>query len=312
MQYITLKSCAIMLFLAGNAAAEDMTPDSCAALWSGVPAVVGGYELNQSVMLEQAGWCFVQGAALVGQNVNQPNISVASLRVRGAGLGQAAAPEGGFREAEVVATGVRVAPKIADRGISDKLRTYLRVQVADVSFVIRWNVETGELLLRQFQLVLADGTKVTLGADIEGAQLASLQAAQLSVLVARLTVMDFVMISKGQAVRPLVEAVAQELVPKDTAPARAIEAARAMVLSGVDALPDAAFDGASKSALRNWIAAMPQPAGKLAIALRAEAGIGALQVALAALQADPTSEAALAALFDGATVRATWQPGAAQ
>jgi hypothetical protein len=312
MRHITLTALAVMSSMAGNAAAEDMTPASCAALWSGVPALVGGYELNQSVMVEQAGWCFVQGVALLGQKVNQPNISMATLRVRGDGLAQTVAPDGGFRELEVDATGLRVAPKISDRGISDKLRTYLRVQVADVSFVIRWNAQTGAVQLRQFQLALADGTKVTLGADIEGAQLGSLQAAQLSLLVARLTAMDLAMVTKGQGMRPLVEAVAQEMVPKDTVPGRAIEAARRVVLSGVDVLPDAAFDGPSKSALRDWVEALPQPAGKLVIALRAEVGIGAVQVALAAMTDNPTSAAALEAVFSGATVRVDWQPGAAQ
>lgn len=308
----TVKAIAVMMFVAGNAAAQGMTPASCAALWSSVPADLGGYELNQAAMVEGAGWCVAQGVALLGQEVKQPNISVATLRVRGAGLAQMAVPEGGFRELEVEAKGLRVAPKINDRGISDKLRTYLRVQVADVSFLIRWNAETGAVQLRQFQLALADGTKMTLGADIAGGQLQTMQAAQLSLLVARLTAMDLTLITKGQGLRPLVDALAQDMVPKDTNPAQALDAARAVVLSSVDSLPDAAFSGPSKSALRDWIEALPQPAGKLTVALQAEAGIGAVQVALAGLLDDPTGAAALDAVFDGATVRVDWQPGAAQ
>ena len=315
MRQIILKvACAFaaVVFAASGGAAEDMTSASCAVLWGYVPGFLGGYEVNQTISVEQAGWCVTQGVALLGQDVNQPNISATTLRIRAGALAQTAAPEDEFHELEVDATGVRVAPKISDRGISDKLRTFLRVQVADVSFVIRWSEKTGAVQLRQVRLALADGTTLTFGADIAGAQLGSLQAAQLSLLVARLTVLDMALVTKGQGLRPLVDALAQDMAPRGTANARAIDAARAIVLSGIDDLPDAAFSGPSKAALRAWVEALPQPAGRLAIALRAEAGIGAVQVALAALKDKPVGAAALDTLFNGATVRVDWQPGSVQ
>jgi hypothetical protein len=93
--------------------------------------------------------------------------------------------------------------------------------------------------------------------------------------------------------------------------AAAVDAARAALAELVEALPTAAVDDASRRALARMVGSLPQGRGKLALSLASPDGIGAARIALAALVGEPLSPKAKAALLDGATITAAWQPGMA-
>jgi hypothetical protein len=91
----------------------------------------------------------------------------------------------------------------------------------------------------------------------------------------------------------------------------AVDAARGALAGLVDALPDGVMDDASRKALEAVIGSLPQGRGKLTLTFVSEEGIGAARLAVAALSGEPLSPKAMAALFDGATISAAWQPGLA-
>lgn len=283
------KALILLAFLASPVAADE-----CAAVSGRLAEIGQEYVLGPQALAEKDGWCQLDGAALMAKAVGQPNLSVETLRVRGSGLAGAPTPAEGFLEIEVEITGLRVTPKISDRTIDARLKAFLRVQVADLSFVARWNPETGDVQVRQLVLALTGGTRLTGGADLAGVDVATLRGTKLTLLTARLMQMDMELVVQGQALRPLIEASGQ---------------AREKALVLVPDLPDAAFDADSKAALGAWLTALPQ-AGVLRLALRSPDGIGALQVALAGRRGEPLGPEAIAQVFQGATVQVDWQPGA--
>jgi hypothetical protein len=164
--------------------------------------------------------------------------------------------------------------------------------------------ETGILSLSDFQLDLSGGTRLRLAADLHSA---GLSAGALA--AGALTRADLEWRNDGKLLRPVLELAGEEMTEEKGE--AAIGAARTALSGIVAALPAAALDEDSREALQAMVAALPQGRGKLTLSFASEDGVGAARVAVAALAGDPLSAKALAALFEGATITANWQPGLA-
>ena len=79
----------------------------------------------------------------------------------------------------------------------------------------------------------------------------------------------------------------------------------------VEALPEAILVGDSRDHLTRLVAALPQGRGRLRLSLTAADGIGAARLIVAGMADVTLAPETMAALFAGASLSASWQPGLA-
>jgi hypothetical protein len=79
----------------------------------------------------------------------------------------------------------------------------------------------------------------------------------------------------------------------------------------IEAMPGDSLPEDAGKALQAFVAALPQGRGRLVLDFVSEDGIGAAQVALLALAEQPTAPKALARLFAGSGIGASWTAGMA-
>jgi hypothetical protein len=275
---------------AGLAVAEER-PD-CGRISAALTAIEG-YQVLIPPAGPDSGWCVLDGASFRSKRAGWPDLATDRLRLR-----QTAT------EVDLDLQGLRVAPRPEDREIDDRLRSLLRLQSADLRMRALHDPEAGVLSLAGLRLDLSGGTMVELAADIRGANLSPASLALGAVTQARL-----VWRNDGKLLRPMMDMAGESLAgaPGDAA----VDAARGALAGLVDALPDGVMDDASRKALEAVIGSLPQGRGKLTLTFVSEEGIGAARLAVAALSGEPLSPKAMAALFDGATISAAWQPGLA-
>ncbi len=301
-----LRNCAALL-MAGAAVcsapslAEQASKADCSALVAGLGGMSGNRELQDARPVESEGWCRIDGAMLRGMTDEVPNILASTVRMRGTALG------GDLTALEVEITGLKLAPKIGDRVMDDRLRSFLRLQTADVAFSAVWNKEADLLVIRNFVLSLPGRNRLSLNAEIPGADM----SAATALLGGRVTVLEVELVTDGRIARPVMQMAGERLLPAGADPDDAVAAVRTRLARVVEAMPVAVLDGEGKFALTALLAGLPQTTGTLRLTLWAEDGISAARLALNGLRQDPLAPQALAALFEGVALTADWQPGAA-
>jgi hypothetical protein len=292
---------ALVAVLPVCAVAEDAKPADCARLVAGLGGISGGHELRDARPVEVDGWCQLDGAMLRGMAEDVPNISARSARVRGT------EQDGELRSLELEVGGLKVAPKIGDRGMDDRLRSFLRLQTADLVLSAAWDKEADLLAIRNLVLTLPGRNRLTLSGEIKGADL----SAMTSLLGGSVTVLDLELVTDGRIARPVMQMTGERMLPEGAEPSGAVAVARKHMAEVVEAMPEAALDSEGKFALTAMVSGMPQTTGKLVLQMRSGDGISPARLALNGLRDDPLAPPALAKLFDGVTLMADWQPGAA-
>ena len=277
------------LILAAPAVAETAP---CAALWASVAAMTG--VLTKQAPLPQDGWCSLDGAVL---QLGEAEVVAESLRLRGEAAGAV------LTEVQLDAQGLRLRPGLGDE-LDPTWRETFRLQTADVALTLV--ADPSGLALRDAVVRLSGGTEVQLEADVAGAALAPAALA-----LGRLTRLSLDWRNDGKLLRPALEAAGEALEPGATGP-KAVDAARAAMRGVVAALPGAMVGEADRKELDQLIDALPQGRGRLVLELRSEAGMGAAQLAAAALSDDPTGPETLARLLAGVALVVDWTPGLAE
>lgn len=277
------------LILAGPVLAETAP---CAALWASVEAMTG-VSTRQSPQ-PRDGWCVLDGAAL---QLGEAEVVAQHLRLRGKAAGAV------LTEVEVEALGLRVRPGLGDE-LDPTWRETLRLQTADLT--LRLVADPTGLTLWDAVVRLSGGTELRLEADVAGAALAPAALA-----LGRLTRLDLDWRNDGKVLRPALEAAGAALEPGASGP-KAVDAARAGMRAVVAALPEAMVGEADRKELGQVIDALPQGRGRLELKLRSDAGVGAAQLAVAALADDPMAPETLARLLAGVALAVDWVPGLAE
>lgn len=279
------------LAASGRVLAQD-APD-CAGLVASLTAI-DGYEAMIPPSGPDQGWCVLDGATLRSRLPGWPNLSAERLRVRPSAT-----------EVEVELTGLRITPRLGDRDVDDRVRAILRLQSLDLRLRAVHDPASGVLTLTEAMVELSGGTRLRLEAEIRGA--AGLSWTALGQGAVTRAAVDWR--NDGRLLRPVMELAGEDLTgAQDGA---AVDAAREALAGLVAALPAAALDKAARKALDALVAALPQGRGRLTLGMTSPDGIGAARIAVAALTGDPLGEKALAAVLEGATITADWQPGLA-
>jgi hypothetical protein len=282
---------------AGLASAETKSSD-CGTLVAMLEAAVG-YNLTATPSVGTDGWCTLDSATMKAKTPDLPDISVKRLRLRGTEA------DGGLTSLSIDLTGAKVTPKVTDTAMDGRLRSLFRLQTAELRITATRDEAEDQLELRDGLLRLSGGTEVEFSADLGRARLSA-----ASIMTGALTMLDLKWKNDGRLLRPAMEAVGEALTEDTSATAR-VDAARSALSKLSEALPAASLAGETAEELDRLIAAIPQGRGRLTLRFSSEDGIGAAELALVALSADPSSPAALARLLAGSTVSADWLPGIA-
>ena len=279
----------VLALLAGPVWAE---PADCPGLARAFE-VLSGYRVQAPVAGPRDGWCVFDRAALTAAGA--PDLVAERLRIRGE------ISHGALADLALSAAGVRLAPGLGRREMDPTLRETLRLQTADVAFVV--SVDAGGVALRQGELRLSAGTELLLEADIAGAGRSA-----GSLVSGRLTRLQVDWRNDGRLLRPVMEHWGTSLADGAEG-AGAVDAARLALRHVVQNLPPALFHEEGQARLAELVDALPQGPGRLRVDFGSSGGLGAAQVAVATFSGDPLGPEALARLFSGAQVHVEWQPG---
>lgn len=282
-----------LALLAGPVAAEPADCPTLAAVLEGAT----GLGLTAAPAAQQGDWCVLDGARSSGDG--KLRITVGTLRLRGETVGDA------LQAVELKAEGLRVTPALGDRDLPDWLRDLLRLQTADVELALRRDAEADQLLVERGHLGLSGGAALDVTATVAGGDLTA-----ASLLAGRVTGLAVAWKNDGRTLRPVLEALGEQLEPGAT-DTKAVLAARSALARLVDAVPEGKLSDETAAAFTDFIAALPQGRGKLTVEARSEGGIGMAQIGVLALSGDPAGPEALARLLSDVTVEAVWAPGIA-
>jgi len=286
-----------VLSLALPAAAET-EPADCAGL-AALLQSFSGYTLSAPPAGDAEGWCVLDGASLQAAAADLPDLRADRLRLRGSVADRVA------MSVELDLTGLRLVTGLGGKAIDPALQAVFRLQSADLQLAATLNPATDTLEIRGLALRLSGGTELTLGADIRGAGLSP-----LSLAAGSLTALDLDWRNDGRLLGPVMEAAGARLA-RDQAGTDAIDAARSALHAVVEALPGMMFAEGAKENLTRLIASLPRGRGRLRLSLTSKDGIGAARLIIAGLADAPLAPETLAALFAGASLSASWEPGLA-
>ncbi len=276
------------------AAPAQGVPD-CAAIAAAL-AATEGYDVTIPPAGPEQGWCVLDGTILRSRTPGWPNLSAQRLRLKPAATG-----------IEVDLTGLRIAPRLGDRAVDDRVRALVRLQTIDLRLRVLHDPATDVLTLSETQIDLSGGSRLRLEAEIGSADLSLASLAGGVVTRARIEWRN-----DGHLPRPVMELAGEGLAGEGLAGASgtaAVDAARVALSALVASLPGAAVDDDTRDALDAVVAALPQGRGLLTLDFVSKDGIGAARLGLAALTDDPLTARTLAGLLEGATISASWQPG---
>lgn len=279
--------------------AQDATAADCATLVAGLTGLSGGYEVSEARPVDTDGWCQMDGMVLRSKAEDVPTISARTARARGTEVA------GTLTALDVEISGLKVAPKIGDRSMDDRLRSFLRLQTADVVFSAAWNKDADVLVISELVVTLPGRNRLTLKADIKGADL----SAVASLLGGGVTVLDVELVTDGRIARPLMQMAGERMLPDGADDSEAVAAVRDVLAAVIEAIPAATLDHAGKSELTALLRGLPQTTGTLKLGLRSEAGISPARLAVNGLRKNPLAPVALAKLFDDVALAVDWQAG---
>jgi hypothetical protein len=276
----------------------EPVPADCASLIAPLHAI-DGYTFSAPPAAPEGAWCVFDGASLRTMAADRPNFSADRLRLQGTTDGD-----------ELIAlsldmTGFKVLPKAGDRKMDHRLRSLFRLQSAKISGSAQENRQVGQLEVRGLEVMTQDGMELRLDADIQraGLDLASLLAGSLVRL-------ELDWRNDGRFLRPLMEMAGERIQPGAES-TEAVDAARGALGDLAGALPPSIFAENAQDEIEQLVAALPHGRGRLTLSLLSHTGIGAGQVAVAALSGDPLSAQSLNRLLAGSMVSVDWQPGLA-
>lgn len=260
---------------------------------------LSGYSISAPPATAEDIWCVLGQARLTA--AGRPDLTLDRLRV----MGRGELAEGPPIFVSVELTGLRLSSKAAERQVPEWLQSAMRLQSADIAFLL-YTAQAEDLLnIRAVSVKLSGGMVLELDVQIRSAGMSA-----TSILTGELTELLLRLRNDGRTLRPAMEAAGAAL-DGGALGARAIDSARAALNRIADALPEDNLFAASREEIMSAIRGLPQERGEFVLRLSSTGGIGAADIGLLALAEDPVSPEALARFLRGTVLNATWQPGLA-
>ena len=299
-----IRAGALLVLLAGPVAAET---GLCETAWARVAEGLGGFGTVTATGVAQEGdWCVVDVPVLDVDGQYVPDWRMDRLRFRGAALGWIAdgssLPEG----LEIAVEGLRLAVQTGNAQVDWLLAAQARPNGIDAEAALAWDPVAKVLRLERLSLDFPGENRVEASAVVTGVDLSSTGAMQMSLASFALTEAELRVQTHGLFEGYALMALGSALLPPEGDMDAAAEGLRAEVLAAISDLPGTSFSDASKAALRVLVGELPNPAGDLAVTVKAEPGIGPVRFGGYAVTGVPATVAAAAPVFEGVKVDVGW------
>ena len=294
----------LLVLLAGPVTAET---GLCETAWARVAEGLGGFGTVTATGVAQEGdWCVVDVPVLDVDGQYVPDWRMDRLRFRGAALGWIAdgssMPEG----LEIAVEGLRLAVQTGNAQVDWLLAAQARPNGIDAEAALAWDPVAKVLRLERLSLDFPGENRVEASAVVTGVDLSSTGAMQMSLASFALTEAELRVQTHGLFEGYALMALGSALLPPEGDMDAAAEGLGAEVLEAISDLPGTSFSDASKAALRVLVGELPNPAGDLAVAVKAEPGIGPVRFGGYAVTGVPATVAAAAPVFEGVKVDVGW------
>ena len=299
-----IRAGALLVLLAGPVAAET---GLCETAWARVAEGLGGFGTVTATGVAQEGdWCVVDVPVLDVDGQYVPDWRMDRLRFRGAALGWIAdgssLPEG----LEIAVEGLRLAVQTGNAQVDWLLAAQARPNGIDAEAALAWDPVAKVLRLERLSLDFPGENRVDASAVVTGVDLSSTGAMQMSLASFALTEAELRVQTHGLFEGYALMALGSALLPPEGDMDAAAEGLRAEALAAIGDLPGTSFSDASKAALRALVGELPNPAGDLAVTVKAEPGIGPVRFGGYAVTGVPATVAAAAPVFEGVKVDVGW------
>lgn len=299
-----IRAGALLVLLAGPVAAET---GLCETAWARVAEGLGGFGTVTATGVAQEGdWCVVLAPVLDVDGQYVPDWRMDRLRFRGAALGWIAdgssLPEG----LEIAVEGLRLAVQTGNAQVDWLLAAQARPNGIDAEAALAWDPVAKVLRLERLSLDFPGENRVDASAVVTGVDLSSTGAMQMSLASFALTEAELRVQTHGLFEGYALMALGSALLPPEGDMDAAAEGLRAEALAAIGDLPGTSFSDASKAALRALVGELPNPAGDLAVTVKAEPGIGPVRFGGYAVTGVPATVAAAAPVFEGVKVDVGW------
>lgn len=294
--------------LAGAAAAQE----PCAGLWALVEgwgqAGLGAPATAQAVGPAEDGWCEAAGVRVaLGGGSMVPTILADRLRWRGEELEAVLAGTGLPVAIELEAEGLRQVTVTGEPVLDWAFEAQARPQGSAARLAARWDREARAVEVTALSLDLPGDNGLEATARLEGVDLSTPGAAVTSLGSLSLARLDASVESNGLFEAYLLVPLASAVLVDAPSPEAGWAAWRRSALDAVAVMPDALAPAVTRAELKALLLELPNPAGRLDVAVDAQQGRG-LGVARFALMGVPDTPAALWAALDGLRLTVDWIP----
>lgn len=303
-----MRALAAALLLAGPVAAEGGPEEAlCRTIWSDLMAWSEGVApLTGTVATDEPGACVLRDVRLDLAGEYVPDWHADRLRLRGGALDWMAGGSGLPDRLEVEVEGLRLVVETGSAQMDYLFAAQARAQTIFARAALRWDAAAKVLTVEAVDIDFPGENRVQLSAVVEGVDLSSAEAMQMSVAGFALRSVDLTVQTHGLFESYLLIPWGTSLLPPEGDMEAAVAALKAEAVAAVADLPGAAFSADSRAALGALIRELPNPAGRLTVAFRVRDGFGPARFPDYAATGAPGSLGDAAPLLDGVTIDIGW------
>jgi hypothetical protein len=301
-----LRRAAVACVLAGPALAQGGT-DLCGQVWGLVTENVGTvFPLSGDVLAGHDGWCVVERVLLDLPGSYTPDWQADRVRFRGAALDWIVDGRTLPDALDLQVEGLRLVVRSGAAQMDYLFAAQARANPIQVDLALGWEATTRSLRVDRLEIDFPGDNRIDLTARAIGVDLTTPGAAQMSVTSFAVTEVDLAVQTHGLFEWYLLTALGTMVLPPDGDMQAAEATLKAQAGSAIAALPEGTFSAASKGALTDLVAELPNPSGTLTLAMRSEAGVGPARLMGYAITGVPATLEAMAPLLDGVTMDFGW------
>jgi hypothetical protein len=297
-----------LLALASPAAAEGLVGRAlCDVLWADLTGRAAAFAaVTGTVAGFEGGACVVEDVRLDLPGEYVPDWEAARLRLSGAALGwlvgEAATPD----RLEIGIEGLHLAIQTGMPQMDYLYAAQTRAQTIRAQLALVWDKQDRTLTVERLDVDFPGDNRVQLTAHLDGVDLSSVGAMQMSATGFALREADLTVRTHGLFEGYLLMTLGPSLLPDAGDMEAAMAELKAEAVALVRELPVGTVPVASQDALAVLIAELPNPAGTLTVAVRAADGFGPTRFLGYAATGVPDSMDEAAPLLDGVTVDIGW------
>ena len=297
---------ALLLAAGLGLAAPVQAQDVCAAVWDRLVSGVSLVAPVTGTMRAEGADCLAEAVEIGIPGSLLPVAVIERLRLSGGALGWIAGNSAAPDRLEITVEGLSFQLRTGMADMDYVYAAQARANPIRVTAALEWQAGAKRLLLDRLDVDLPGDNATTLTAVVERVDLSSKAAMQMSLTGAALHSADLTVRTHGLFETYLLPVLGNGLLPHEGDVEAEVARLKAQATEIVLGLPEAQFPGGTRAALAALIAELPNPAGTLTLAFRADPGFGAARFAGYAGKPLPATLAEAAPLLDGVTVEIGW------